>query len=148
MRLEIPPLRERKGDIPLLINHILKQLCVDRDIPAPRVSQCAMEVLLNHDYPGNVRELENILEHCLVVCQGEEIERRHLPVPLIKKTEKFQKTESKDNTIEPGQEEEETIREMLEKYKWNKTRTAQELNMDRSTLWRKIKKYNIEETLY
>ena len=82
MRLELPPLRDRRGDIPLLISHILKRLRVTRDTRVEKFSNDAMDVLLNYDFPGNVRELENIIEHALIVCQGEIIDRNHLPLAL------------------------------------------------------------------
>ncbi|MDH3800005.1 MAG: sigma 54-interacting transcriptional regulator, partial [Desulfobacterales bacterium] len=82
MRLDLPPLKDRRGDIPLLISHILKRLCATRDTMVEKFSNDAMEVLLNYDYPGNVRELENIIEHALIVCQDKIIERIHLPLSL------------------------------------------------------------------
>lgn len=144
LQLDIPPLKERKGDLPLLIYHILKRLCVDNDIPAPKVSQEAMEVLLNHDYPGNVRELENILEHCLIICQGEEIGMEHFPVSLLKSAG-VEKKPDKLGHEDKGADEKTQIIEMLKKHNCNKTVTAKALNMDRTTLWRKMKKYKIED---
>jgi PAS domain S-box-containing protein len=82
MRLDLPPLKDRRGDIPLLISHILKRLCATRDTMVEKFSNDAIEVLLNHDYPGNVREMENIIEHALIVCQDKIIERHHLPLSL------------------------------------------------------------------
>jgi transcriptional regulator with PAS, ATPase and Fis domain len=103
-----------------------------------------MEVLLNHDYPGNVRELENIIEHALIVCQGKIIERNHLPLSLqagialplaAEEKRPFEKEmELSEKTI---------ILDMLRTYNWNKGKTAAALNINRSTLWRKMKKYNI-----
>ena len=144
MRLELPPLRERRGDIPLLISHILKRLRVTRDSRAENFSNEAMDVLLNYDFPGNVRELENIIEHALIVCQGEIIERHHLPLALQKGTAPLmpaEKTGMTDAAV--GGSEKEQILDMLQKYSWNKGKTAAALNINRTTLWRKLKKYNI-----
>ena len=80
MRLELPPLKERRGDLPLLISNFLKKYNITKGAAASRIAEDAMEILLNYQYPGNIRELENIIEHACVLCQGEVIERRHLPL--------------------------------------------------------------------
>ncbi len=80
MRLELPPLKERRGDLPLLISNFLKKYNATKGAAASRIAEDAMEILLNYQYPGNIRELENIIEHACVLCQGEVIERRHLPL--------------------------------------------------------------------
>ena len=144
MRLELPPLRDRRGDIPLLISHILKRLRVTRDTRVEKFSNNAMDVLLNYDFPGNVRELENIIEHALIVCQGEIIDRNHLPLAL---QQGMLPSLPVDETSAPGDavglSEKKMIMDMLQRYSWNKGKTAAALNMNRTTLWRKIKKYNI-----
>ena len=104
----------------------------------------AMEVLLNYDYPGNVRELENIIEHALIVCQDKIIERNHLPLALQGTISAPLSTEDRqpfDKEIEFS--EKTIILDMLRKYNWNKGRTAAALDINRTTLWRKMKKYNI-----
>ncbi len=144
MRLELPPLRERRGDIPLLISHILKRLRVTRDSRAENFSNEAMDVLLNYDFPGNVRELENIIEHALIVCQSEIIERHHLPLALQQGIAPLMAAEKAGLTDTTGaSSEKEQILDMLQKYSWNKGKTAAALNINRTTLWRKLKKYNI-----
>ncbi|MDH3882536.1 MAG: sigma 54-interacting transcriptional regulator [Desulfobacteraceae bacterium] len=144
MRLDLPPLKDRRGDIPLLISHILKRLCATRDTMVEKFSNDAMEVLLNYDYPGNVRELENIIEHALIVCQDKIIERIHLPLSLQDGISSPLPEEEKrpfDREIEFS--EKTLILDTLRKYNWNKGRTASALDINRTTLWRKIKKYNI-----
>jgi PAS domain S-box-containing protein len=144
MRLDLPPLKNRKGDIPLLIFHILKRLSATRDTMVEKFSNDAMEVLLNYDYPGNVRELENIIEHALIVCQDKIIERNHLPLSLqggLAPTPVGEEQQSFDQKIESG--EKAIIFDMLQKYNWNKGKTASALNINRTTLWRKMKKYSI-----
>jgi PAS domain S-box-containing protein len=145
MRLELPPLKDRKGYVPLLISHILKRLCATRDVRVDKISENAMEVLLNHDYPGNVREIENIIEHALIICQGNIIERKHLPLALQKKDAltMLSEQEKVDLNKEVGSSEQNMIKEMLYKYNWNRSKTAQALNVNRTTLWRKMKKHNI-----
>ena len=144
MRLELPALKDRKGDIPLLISHILKRLCATRDTSVEKISNDAMEVLLNHDYPGNVRELENIIEHALIVCQDKIIERNHLPLSLqggLPSRRPARELPSFNKEIEYS--EKTLILEALKKHNWNKGKTAASLDMNRSTLWRKMKKYQI-----
>jgi PAS domain S-box-containing protein len=144
MRLDLPPLKARRGDIPLLISHILKRLCATRDTMVEKFSNDAMEVLLNYDYPGNVRELENIIEHALIVCQDKIIERNHLPLSLqggIASPLSEEEERAFENEI--AYSEKTRIIDTLRKYNWNKGKTASALDINRSTLWRKMKKYNI-----
>jgi PAS domain S-box-containing protein len=145
MRLELPALKDRKGDIPLLISHILKRLCAIRDTRVDKISENAMEVLLNHDYPGNVRELENIIEHALIICQGNTIERRHLPLALQRDITHPESAQEKAVNLENEIQfsEKNMILATLKKCNWNRSKTAQALNINRTTLWRKMKKYTI-----
>ena len=145
IRLEMPRLAERKEDIPLLITHIMKRLRAARERDVARISEKAMEILLNHDYPGNVRELENILEHALVVCQDDIIERRHLPLFL---QERFSsaagaKEPSDSLTTARSISEKDRILETLDRFNWHRDKAARDLDINRSTLWRKIKKYGL-----
>jgi transcriptional regulator with PAS, ATPase and Fis domain len=79
MRIELPPLKERRGDLPLLIRHIVRSLCAAKPVTPPVISETAMTILLNYDYPGNIRELENILEHALILCREAVLQPSHLP---------------------------------------------------------------------
>jgi PAS domain S-box-containing protein len=144
LRFEMPPLKDRKGDIPLLISHIMKRLCLIRETSVENISEEAMEVLLNHDFPGNVRELENIIEHALIVCKDNVIKRKHLPISLQNTTHPAQR-ENKASSLdrEMTATERTIIRDMLKKHGWNRKKTAQALNINRTTLWRKMKAYNI-----
>lgn len=145
MRLELPPLKEREGDIPLLIDYIMRRLSATRKTRASKISEEAMEVLLNYDYPGNIRELENILEHALIICQDKIIERRHLPLFLQKRISLGRISESPVEDLETSRQysEKYQILATLKRYNWHRDRTARELNIDRTTLWRKIKKHNL-----
>jgi PAS domain S-box-containing protein len=144
MRLDLPPLKDRRGDIPLLISHILKRLCATRDTMVEKFSNDAMEVLLNYDYPGNIRELENIIEHALIVCQDKIIERNHLPLALqVGISPPLPDEEKRPFEKEIEFSEKTRILDTLRKYNWNKGKTASALDINRSTLWRKMKKYNI-----
>ena len=145
IRLELPPLKERKGDIPLLIDHILKRLSAVKETRVSKISEEAMEALLNYDYPGSIRELENILEHALTICQEKVIERRHLPLSLQRgiSTKGPPEEAVEDPEAFSQYSEKYRIMDMLKRHNWHRGKTAQALNMDRTTLWRKMKKYRL-----
>jgi PAS domain S-box-containing protein len=143
MRLVLPPLKERRADIPLLIDHILRLRSSAKETRASRISEEAMEILLNYHYPGNVRELENILEHALIICQDEVIEPRHLPIFLRESpgpTGELQRP----MLTERFHGEREEILDALKKHHWNRGEAARDLGMDRTTLWRKMKRYRLQ----
>jgi len=142
MKLELPPLRNRKEDIPLLVEHFIGRFnrlhnknicCVTNDVTA---------ALLSYNYPGNVRELENIIEHCFVLCEGEIIELKHLPSSVLPTS----KTESdkRDAPISIKQMEIVLIKDALRRSKGNKTNAAKELGINKSTLFRKLKAFKIK----
>ena len=145
-RIELPELKNRTVDLPILIGHILRRLCAARAIRPPEVSEKVMEILLNYPYPGNVRELENILEHALIICQEETLQPKHLPEYLQIRHAARKPSSSRILKLESGDDDSErdTIVSMLQRYNWRRTKTAKALGMDRTTLWRKIKKYRIE----
>jgi transcriptional regulator with PAS, ATPase and Fis domain len=142
VRLELPALRERRGDLPLLIRHILRKLCAARGANLPVISQAAMQVLLNYPYPGNVRELENILEHALIVCREGPIEFRHLPDyvrhPATGPTPSAETISNRSFPLEAHR-----IQAALKRHDYHRGKAAQSLGMDRTTLWRKMKRYGI-----
>ncbi|OGK78947.1 MAG: Fis family transcriptional regulator [Candidatus Rokubacteria bacterium GWC2_70_16] len=137
--LTIPPLRERKEDIPLLVEHFLERLCIETGKRLEGVSAETMDLLMSYRWPGNVRELKNILERGAVLVRGPIIEPADLGLPLSEGDE--------------GQEGAESLREMerrhilkvLNDHDWNITRSAQALGIDRVTLYHKVKKYNLKE---
>jgi PAS domain S-box-containing protein len=143
IRLELPPLRERRADIPLLIENILRRLSSARKAQASRISEEAMEILLNYDYPGNVRELENILEHALIICQEEVIGVKHLPI-FLRKAMPAAGPEKGVSAQEGTPTEKERILEALKRHHWQRNEAARELHMDRTTLWRKMKRYHLQ----
>jgi transcriptional regulator with PAS, ATPase and Fis domain len=144
-RFKLPDLSARRADLPLLIRHILRRLSATRANRRIGIAEAAMEILLNFDYPGNVRELENIIEHALIICQGNTIERRHLPLALQKDSAppEIAHREAGDLEDEVEFSERKRIQATLKKYNWSRSKTAQALNINRTTLWRKMKKYNI-----
>ena len=144
-QIELPELRDRKVDLPILIGHILRRLSAANGSRLPEVSEKVMEILLNYDYPGNVRELENILEHTLIICQEETIQPRHLPEYLqIRRTPRQSPVRRSVRPFQVSDDEEcDRIISVLQEHNGHRTETARALGMDRTTLWRKIKRYEI-----
>ncbi len=135
--LQIPGLRQRREDIPLLINHFVTRFNHLYNRQVAGVSLEVLARLMEHDYPGNVRELENILEHCFVLCRGDLIEMRCLP-PELRPAHISPCQKSDDcNTLQSM--EKALIVKALELHNGNRKRTAKELGIDTSTLYRKIK---------
>ena len=138
-------MKDRKGDLPLLIDHFLKRLSIVKEASAKRISEEAMSILLNYFYPGNIRELENILEHALIICQEKVIKPRHLPLFLQKASFQPEPLAGPETDLDSTLEDSERnrIQETLRRHNWNRGKSARELNIDRTTLWRKMKKYGI-----
>ena len=146
MRLELPPLRNKKEDIPLLVDHFISRFNRLHNKNICCVTNEATAALLAYDYPGNIRELENIIEHCFVLCQSEIIEAKHLPAS-IRPSFKPDKTQvGEPATIK--QMEILLITQALRRNKGNKTTTAKELGINKSTLFRKIKAFNVKPEMY
>ena len=146
-RIEIPPLRERPVDLPILIGHILRRLCAGKGKRLPEVSENVMKILLNYGYPGNVRELENILEHALITCQQNTLQPLHLPEYLLNPRKSYRAGKPKMPTrfADSDNSESDKILAALEAHNWQRIKTARALGMDRTTLWRKMKKYGFME---
>lgn len=136
--IDIPPLRERPEDIPLLVNHFIKIFKKRSRKDIQRLSPEALAVIRQHPLPGNVRELENAIEHAFVMCHDKEIGIEHLPQHIINRSVPANGNYSRK------QNERDIILEILRRYNGNKVKTARELGIHRSTLWRKIKTMGIE----
>lgn len=138
-RLELPPLREKMEDIPLLVNYFIARLSALKGKDIAGVSPEALGILMNHNYPGNVRELENIIEHAFVLCPGGMIQAQHLPEELQPKL-----TSPPEDTMHlVNQYEKELILAALRRNRWNRLQTARELGIHKTTLFRKIRKLDI-----
>ncbi len=141
--IEMPPLRRRKEDLPLLAQHLVTQLAVKHNRPARFLSPAALEVLQSHHWPGNVRELRNAVERAVIICSGEEIGRHHLaPYPVDQRT----RARSEDTlTLPVGTPIDEVERQMilrtLQKTNNNKTRAAELLRISLKTLHNKLRLY-------
>jgi len=144
VKIELPLLRERREDIPLLIDAFVQKFNAKMGKQVGGVSDQVLRLLLRYDYPGNVRELENIIEHAFVLCKGDRIDLDCLPKEITVNQEKL----SSPTMPLPGETpidraEAEVIERTLKKYDGNRIKTAKELGLDRTTLWRKIKKYGL-----
>jgi PAS domain S-box-containing protein len=142
VKIELPPLVKRREDIPLLINRFIDKFNKKMSKAIEDISKDVMNILMEYDYPGNVRELENIIEHACVMCQGTRIRKAHLPPELNPKSETLIVDEKVGR---PPLEsfEKNLLSETLEKNNGNKILTAKELGLHRTTLWRKMRKYDL-----
>jgi len=142
VKIEIPPLRDRPEDIPILVKHFINQFNQKTFRNIEGVSANYLEVLKNYHFPGNVRELENIIEHAFVMCRGNIIRRNHLPAYLSRVS---QHQENPLSSVEQifNQMEKETILKVLTKHRGNRTAAAKELGMHRTTLWRKLRQMKL-----
>jgi transcriptional regulator with PAS, ATPase and Fis domain len=143
VRIELPLLADRRDDLPLLIRHTLRKLCAARAMPPPIISENALQVLLNYPYPGNVRELENILEHALILCRQETITARHLPEYIYRPEVVTAVVQPQVKISRSPESEAQRIHEALSRFDGHRGKTAQALGMDRTTLWRKIRRYGL-----
>ncbi|MEX0988467.1 MAG: sigma-54 dependent transcriptional regulator [Bacteroidales bacterium] len=136
LNIKVPPLRERKEDIPLLVNHFISKYCTSMSRDMLTIEAPAMKHLMNFEFPGNVRELENMIERAIVVGNSKEIRLRDLPMGK----------EMISSSVESlGELEKNHITRILDKYDWNISRSARALNVDRATLYNKVKKFKLKK---
>jgi len=142
--LEVPPLAARRDDIPLLCHHFLARFAQAHGKEQLRISKQAMDILMAYEYPGNVRELENILERAVVLAQGDVIEVAHLPTDLQKpQVQVWRRAKREFPTLE--EQEKDYIAWVLQQVDGNRTRAAEILGIDRVSLWRKLKRYGMSD---
>jgi two-component system response regulator AtoC len=143
--VSLPPLRERKEDIPLLVEHFLKKQCAKYQIPAVSVSDEALEVLGQHNWPGNVRELENVVEHLVVLGKGEVVRPEHLPADIRQRRSRIANISLKlpEEGISLEDVEKEILLQALEKHDWHQTKAARYLSISRKTLIYRMEKYGL-----
>jgi transcriptional regulator with PAS, ATPase and Fis domain len=136
--IHVPPLRERKEDIPLLAKAFIRRYCLELNKEPVQISSPAMQLMTDYDWPGNVRELENVIERALVIGRGLEIATDDLPFSHKELgTEAFPKSLKLMEKMH--------IKKILEEMGWNITKAARVLEIDRQTLYNKIEKYHIEK---
>lgn len=136
--IQLPPLRERKEDIPLLVDHFIDKFNIEMDKKVQGINENAISLLMDHDWPGNARELRNGIERAMVIAKGKIITENEITLP---------KNQTKDNLRTRSLEdmEKEHIGFILEDNQWNVNKSAKILGIDRVTLYNKIKKYNFKK---
>lgn len=149
IEVHLPPLADRPSDIPLLIEHFLEVLNAEKGREVKRISQHAMNCLMRYSYPGNVREMRNILEHAYVLCEGDEIRPDCLPPRVLgfshpdnRQAQPLQSVAVPLRRL-PPHEQRDTILRVLRQHNGHRRRTAEALGIDKSTLWRKMQKFEI-----
>ena len=140
--LHLPSLRERKDDIPLLVKHFIEKFNKEMGSKIKGISPAALELLMEYNYPGNIRELEHIIEHTFIRCSGSTINPEHLPKDIKNKNI----LASVINDAEPLKAlEREMIHQILNETNWKYSECAQKLKVSRTTLWRKMKDLGIRK---
>ena len=137
VQLVLPPLRKRKEDIPLLVDHFIDRLNHLRGKSVSGISQKALSLLMAHDYPGNIRELENMIEHAFVICPEGRIEPNCLPESLFGSTPQPIAHGPIETTLKSV--EAQVIIDALKRNHYNRLAAARDLGIHKSTLFRKIK---------
>ncbi len=143
INLQIPPLLERKEDIALLSYYFLSQHNRSMKKSVENISDEVIQILENYEFPGNVRELENIVERAVVMCEGNVISENHLPSDLRTKSVLVRKVSDGD-WLTLSDHEKEYIEKVLNHTSGNKTQASKVLGIDRVSLWRKLNRYQIE----
>jgi DNA-binding NtrC family response regulator len=135
VNIHIPPLRERVEDVPQLVQYFIRKYCSSMNKPLISIDTAALKRLEGFDFPGNVRELENMIERAIVIGNGKDIRLKDLPIG----------TEAAEPSVESLDDHERIhIHQILTKYNWNISRSAKALKVDRVTLYKKIKKYDLK----
>jgi transcriptional regulator with PAS, ATPase and Fis domain len=135
--INVPPLRERSEDIPIIAFHYLKKISIVNNKDIRRISPHAIEEIKNYSWPGNVRQLINALEHCAITCKGDTIEASDLPDYIFR-------SKKEEGSSPQVQDEGERLKSALSLHKGNKTLTAKYLGISRVTLWKRLKDLSIE----
>ncbi len=143
--VEMPSLRERTGDIPLLATHFLHKSSVRHNRPHLKMTDESLRILETYDWPGNIRELENVIERAVLLAQGPNL----LPEDLPHSMRKSPVNQGRSHAIESlktarAEPEKRLIREALKANHWNRTKTARVLEINRTTLYKKMKKYQLD----
>jgi DNA-binding NtrC family response regulator len=162
VRIELPPLRDRRDDIGLLASYFLTRIAQRQGRSGLSFSPEAMEVLERYDYPGNVRQLENAIEHAVTMCEGSTIRPRDFPAEVRTPRMLRGSVGASPGAVRAGaartaaaedrdhwslaEVEQEHIRRVLELHRGNATSAAKQLGISRTTLWRKLREYGIART--
>ena len=145
--INLPPLRERKDDIPLLVEHFLKKQCARYQLPVVSFSEETLDSLSQYNWPGNVRELENVIEHVVVLGKGDIIRPEDLPADIRQRKSRIANISLKlpEEGINLEEVEKEILLQTLEKHNWHQTNAARYLGISRKTLIYRMEKYGLME---
>ncbi|MCB0747081.1 MAG: sigma 54-interacting transcriptional regulator, partial [Ignavibacteriae bacterium] len=144
INIHLPSLYDRKDDIPTLVNYFIQKFSEKFKKEINYISSNALKVISYYKWPGNIRELENVIEHAFVVCRGETIETEHLPDKFQHLFEKLITNNVGNNNKSPLEfAEKQMIEETLNRFNGNREETADALGIDKTTLWRKMKKLGL-----
>jgi transcriptional regulator with PAS, ATPase and Fis domain len=140
VEIALPPLRERLEDIPLLVEHFCSRFNKSFSKNITGIADEVLAVFMNYHWPGNIRELEHVIEHAFVLCHGQEITCEHLPQEI-----KELRDASLRGTDASRELTRETIVNALQQCGWNKAKAARSLDVSRQTMYRKMKEFAIKE---
>lgn len=140
--IHLPPLRERREDIPLLVEHFLRELCPETGRSIRGIARDALQLMLDYDWPGNIRQLRNAVEHACVTVSGDQISLLDLP-PEIRESARPKADREAQPFSAEQRAERDRIAAALRQFDGNRTRTAQHLGISRVTLWKKIRRYGL-----
>jgi len=143
VKIELPPLSRRREDIPLLVNHFIQKFNVLRGKEITGISENAMNLLMRYSFPGNIRELENIIEFAFVLCHGDTVRTKHLSREIQEPSQNSREQEPDTPSSLLHNAEKNAILDALQRHNANRGETADFLGINKSTLWRKMKKYEI-----
>ena len=145
--VQVPPLRDRKEDIPILINHFLKKYCAINNKKVTGMSGDVQKMFSEYSWPGNIRELENAIEGAVIMAKTGTVNRADIPnfTKFTVDSPKSSKSPEKNLKRAVEQPEKEHIISILKDCNWNRNKAAASLGVNRTTLYNKMKKYNISE---
>jgi DNA-binding NtrC family response regulator len=146
VKFDLPPLTQRREDIPYLVDHFIERYNARRGKNIVSVSPEVMNILMRYDFPGNIRELENMIEYAFVICRGSIIHPEHLPTELVAPENLSQNVTSVENgtPLLKAIDEQTRIEEALRQFRGHQGKAADALGINRTTLWRKLKLFNID----
>jgi two-component system nitrogen regulation response regulator NtrX len=146
--IRVPPLRERTEDIPFLVREFLKEMALNTNTPAKEFSEEAIRVLKRYHWPGNIRELRNLVERLVIMTQAKEVQAEDIPAPFNKQgdAETALTSTLKAGSFKEAREnfEKAFLASKLHEFKWNISQTADAIGIERSNLHKKIKAYGLE----
>jgi PAS domain S-box-containing protein len=143
LKIVLPPLLQRREDIPLLVDHFVSRFALQQGKQIEGVSEDALRLLMDCEFPGNVRQLQNVIEHAVVLCRGSRIDVDSLPTELLQATSAGKAVASRLAGSPLVDAEAATILQTLRQHGGHRGRTAAALGIDKTTLWRKMKKLGI-----